>query len=264
MISKRQKNIIDFIIDYEGKKGYAPSYDEICTGIGISSKSTVSKHIKSLKDRGLIDTIKGRKRSLFLTEKYINAKINNVMLKKTDSAKKFNYHNFTNTDSDASYINDIKKKQYDFLSIPATVSFEEEKEDNIYQRHNSNYIPLYGYIQAGYPVEAVQIKETITIPNWLVSKHSGELFALKVRGDSMIEDMIADKDIIILKKTEEVPNGKIVAAIIEGYEATLKRYYKLKDGTVKLMPANPSFKPIILEETSIKIIGELVGLVRKY
>ncbi len=263
MISKRQKNIIDFIIDYEGKKGYAPSYDEICQGIGISSKSTVSKHIKSLKDRGLIDTIQGRKRSLFLTEKYINSKINNVMLKKTDCAKEFNYLNFTNTDSDASCINNIKKKQYGFLSIPAAVSFEKE-EDKVYQGHHTNYIHLYGYIQAGYPVEAVQIKETITIPNWLVSKHSGELFALKVRGDSMIEDMIADKDIIILKKTEEVSNGKIVAAIIEGYEATLKRYYKLKDGTVKLMPANPSFKPIILKETSIKIIGELVGLIRKY
>lgn len=239
MISKRQKNIIDFIIDYESKKGYAPSYDEICQGIGISSKSTVSKHIKALKGRGLIDTIQGKKRSLFLTEKYIKAKTN------------LNNH----------CTNDIKNKRYELLSMPVEVSFE---EDTLYKKDNTNFIQLYGYIQAGYPVEAVQMQETITIPNWLVSKHSGELFALRVKGDSMIEDMIADKDIIILKKTEEVPNGKIVAAIVEGYEATLKRYYKLNDGTVKLIPANPAFKPIVLKENSVKIIGELIGLVRKY
>jgi repressor LexA len=242
MISKRQKNIIDFIIDYESKKGYAPSYDEICQGIGISSKSTVSKHIKSLKDRGLIDTIKGRKRSLFLTEKYINAKVNNTILKKADTTSVYDMQ-------DGRY-------KYKSLSVPINVSLEEK---------NTSYnIPLYGCIQAGYPMEAIQVRETISIPNWLNSKHSGELFALKVKGDSMIEDMISDKDIIILKKTEEVSNGKIVAAIIEGYEATLKRYYKLKDGTVKLMPANPAFKPLILKENSVKILGELVGLVRKY
>ena len=125
MISKRQKNIIDFIIDYESKKGYAPSYQEISGGIGISSKSTVFKHIKSLKDRGLIDAVPGRKRSLFLTEKYLGAKINNSLLKQADCGQ---------------------QKRRAFLS--SDVSFD----DTQYPLYNTRYISLYGYIQAGYPI----------------------------------------------------------------------------------------------------------------
>ncbi|MCL4427825.1 MAG: hypothetical protein M1276_02355 [Deltaproteobacteria bacterium] len=113
-------------------------------------------------------------------------------------------------------------------------------------------------------MEAVQIDETVAVPEGFAGKNTGDIFALKVRGDSMSEDMITDKDIIILKKTGEVSNGRIVAAIIDGYEATLKRYYKTDGGMVKLMPSNPAFKPIILDENRVKIIGELVGLIRKY
>ncbi len=258
MISKRQKNIIDFIIDYESKKGYAPSYEEICCGIGISSKSTVFKHIKSLKDRGLIDAVPGRKRSLFLTEKYLSAKINSNLLKQTGGGEPFRYSYADNINLPESDAGREQQKRRAFLS--SGVSFD----DIQYPLYDTRYIPLYGYIQAGYPVEAVQINETIAIPEGFTSKRPGDLFALKVKGDSMAEDMIADKDVIILKKTGEVPNGRIVTAIVEGYEATLKRYYRLKNGKVKLMPANPAFKPIVLDENRVKIIGELVGLLRKY
>lgn len=207
MISKRQKDVLDFITDYESRRGYSPSYEEIGGGLGVSSKSTVFKHIKSLKERGLISDVPGKRRSLYLKH--------------------------------PGYPGCLDKNQ-------------------------PLHIPLYGYIQAGYPVEAVQIDETVTVPEGFAGRNAGDIFALRVRGDSMSEDMITDRDVIILKKTREVTNGRIVAAIIDECEATLKRYYKTSDGRVKLMPSNPAFKPIIIEADRVKIIGELVGLIRKY
>ena len=212
MISKKQKSVLDYIGKFVSEKGYSPSYLEIGEGMGISSKSTIFKYIKSLKERGFISDISGKKRSLFLTG----------------------------------------------LAAPCPEPANKPAADK------ETRIPLYGYIEAGYPVEAVQVEETAAIPEDFYAKCQKDLFALKVRGNSMIEDMIADGDTIILKKTGEVPNGKIVAAIIDGYEATLKRYYAIGGGQVKLMPSNPLFKPIILESRRVKIIGELAGLLRKY
>lgn len=231
MISKKQKEVVDFIKKYMSEKGYSPSYAEIGEGLGISSKSTVFKHIKSLKERGFISALDGKKRSLYFTD---------------------NFNSGIYPDSAESPNNSIFNK--DLYQSGVSQILDEELQ----------YIPLYGYIQAGYPMEAVQIEETIGIPAGFAGKKNGELFALKVRGDSMEEDLISSGDTIILKKVNDVPNGRIVAAIVDGYEATLKRYYRLDGGNVKLMPSNPAFKPIILNIDRVKVIGELVGLIRKY
>ena len=237
MLSKKQKNVLDFIEKYFNDKGYSPSYEEIGAALGLSSKSTVFKHIKSLKERGFIDTIPGKKRSIY---PFIAAFNKNKIPGTTVSLMK---------DANSFNAADIKNAAHNI------------DLDSI---NNTTSIHLYGYIAAGYPIEAVQIDEFIEVPNSLAGGKSKNIFALKVKGESMIEDMIIDGDIIILKKCREVPNGKIIAAMLDGYEATLKRYYRLKDGRVKLTPSNPNYKPIILDYDKVKIIGELVGLLRKY
>lgn len=239
MLSKKQKDVFDFIRKYFNDNGYSPSYEEIGEGIGLSSKSTVFKHIKSLKERGLIMAIPGKKRAIYLTNSALfnKNKINKV-IPLISGANNFN-------EDDAENMGNINNINLDLTA-------------------NISHIPLYGYIAAGYPIEAIQVEEFIDVPDSLIGAAGKSVFALKVRGDSMIEDMIMDGDIIILKKCGEVPNGKIVAAIVDGYEATLKRYYELKDGRIKLMPSNPNYNPIILDFDKVKIIGELVGLIRKY
>ncbi|MCL4322492.1 MAG: transcriptional repressor LexA [Deltaproteobacteria bacterium] len=229
MLSKKQKDVFDFIEKHFNDKGYSPSYEEIGDALGLSSKSTVFKHIKSLKERGFIMTIQGKKRAIYPIR-------------------------FLNKNKTGKVIPLIRGAN----------GFYDEGVENIDNINNISRIPLYGYIAAGYPIEAVQIEEFIDAPDSLVGSAGKSVFALKVKGDSMIEDMIMDGDIIILKKCSEVPNGKIVAAIVDGYEATLKRFYKIMDGKIKLMPSNPNYNPIILDSDKVKIIGELAGLIRKY
>jgi len=120
-------------------------------------------------------------------------------------------------------------------------------------------IPLLGRIAAGAPILAQEnIEDYIKLPKSMLP--GGELFALHVKGDSMIEKGIADGDIAIIKKQNTANNGDIVAALVDD-EATLK-IFKTIDRKVHLIPANPSYKPIIPE--SVTVLGKLVSLIRKY
>ncbi len=123
-------------------------------------------------------------------------------------------------------------------------------------------IPLVGRVAAGSPILAEEnIEEYITLPkNMLPANSENEIFALRVRGDSMIEANINDGDIAIIRKTSIANNRDIVVALI-GDEATLKYFYK-ESNYVRLEPANPKYKPIITRE--ITIIGKLVGLYKKF
>ncbi len=121
-------------------------------------------------------------------------------------------------------------------------------------------IPLKGYIAAGYPLEAIEEYETITIPKNLLSK-SGEHFALKVRGDSMINDGVYDGDNVIIKKQSYAENNDMVVAIVNGEEATLKRFFKEKN-QIRLQPANPNFEPIFVKKISIQ--GKVVSVIRNF
>ena len=120
-------------------------------------------------------------------------------------------------------------------------------------------IPLLGTIAAGQPIEAIEEKEKIEVPKNLVSK-SGENFALKVQGDSMIGDGVFDGDIVIIKKQETADNGETVVALLNGDEVTLKKIYKEKNG-FRLQPANPNLKPIFTKELQVQ--GKVVSVIRK-
>jgi len=121
-------------------------------------------------------------------------------------------------------------------------------------------IPLLGTIAAGQPIEAIEEKETIEIQKNLLSK-SGENFALRVQGNSMIDEGIYDGSIVIVRKQPTVENGETAVALINGNEVTLKKIYKEKSG-FRLQPANPNIKPIFTKELTIQ--GKVISVIRNF
>ncbi|MEI7498693.1 MAG: transcriptional repressor LexA [Candidatus Falkowbacteria bacterium] len=137
--------------------------------------------------------------------------------------------------------------------------YAERGYELIKEEKNLISVPLSGIIAAGQPIEAIEtINETVKITN--TARFSRNvLYALRVRGDSMIGDGIFDNDIVIVKKQSAADNGDTVVAIIDNNEATLKRFYQEPD-KIRLQPANPSLKPIYREEVEIR--GVVVSIIR--
>ena len=129
-------------------------------------------------------------------------------------------------------------------------------EDPVSAHHMG--LKLVGRIAAGQPLEAVEQHEELTFSDWT---EPGDKFALKVTGDSMIEDHIADGAFVILRRQEQARDGQIVAVRDEDGEATLKKFYRDKN-RIRLEPANKTMKPIFRDR--VNVLGVLVGVVRKY
>lgn len=127
------------------------------------------------------------------------------------------------------------------------------------EAENVTNVPLLGTVTAGMPILAVEQIEGYLPYNGRVSRDK-PLFALRVRGESMIWAGILDGDIVIAEKTPVAANGEIVVAMIDD-EATVKRFYK-EDGHFRLQPENDAFQPIIVNE--VIILGKVVGLMRYY
>ncbi len=127
----------------------------------------------------------------------------------------------------------------------------------------ANYeIPLLGVVAAGAPIEAILNYETVCIPRDML--RSGRMFALRVRGDSMIDEQIREDDFIILQSQQTAENGKTVVALIDGSDATVKRFYGSRN-QVRLEAANPRYKPIVIRPPErVQIQGVVVGVIRKY
>jgi repressor LexA len=123
-------------------------------------------------------------------------------------------------------------------------------------------IPLLGVVAAGTPIEAVLNYETVCIPRDMI--RDGRMFALRVRGDSMIDEQIRDRDIIVLQSQQTAENGQTVVALIDGSDATVKRFYAGR-GHVRLEAANPEYKPILVRPPErLQIQGVVVGVIRRY
>jgi repressor LexA len=123
-------------------------------------------------------------------------------------------------------------------------------------------ILLLGRVAAGRPIEAVEIPETIEVPLDFV--RGRETFALRVQGDSMINEQIRHGDLVIVEKRSTAENGETVVALVEGNEATVKKFYREADGRVRLQPANDAMEPIFIEADACAIQGVVIGLLRKY
>src|SRR5437867_1976789 len=123
-------------------------------------------------------------------------------------------------------------------------------------------IPLLGMVAAGQPIEAILSHETVSAPRDMIDR--GRMFALRVRGDSMIEENIQDGDIIIVSSQPTAENGQVVVALIDGNYATVKKFYREPD-FIRLEPANPQFKPIFIKTAErLQLQGVVRGLIRNY
>ncbi|MFI5461746.1 MAG: transcriptional repressor LexA [Isosphaerales bacterium] len=129
-------------------------------------------------------------------------------------------------------------------------------EDPVNPQHMG--LKLVGNIAAGQPIEAIEQHEELTFTDWV---EPGDKFALRVSGDSMIDEHITDGDFVIIRRQEQARDGQIVAVRDEEGEATLKKIYKDRN-RIRLEPANKTMKPIFRDR--VNVLGVLVGVVRKY
>ena len=120
--------------------------------------------------------------------------------------------------------------------------------------------PIVGTIAAGQPIEAIENRETLELDNLFNTRHG--TYVLRVKGNSMIEDHIADGDFVIIERREQARDGEIVVALLEDGQATLKRYFKER-GRIRLQPANSSMSPIYVDK-DLRIQGVLIGILRAY
>ena len=198
-LTKRQKEILDFISNFIDENGYAPSFREIAYYFELSSVSTVAEYINILEEKGYLTKEAMEARSIQLT--------------------------------------------------PAFTSGIDTFE-----------IPLSGVIDAGKPIEAVRTNETIDIPKDMMGRKT---FALRVRGESMVEDGILDGDYVIIEQSNLPRNGEIVVALIDNENATLKRFYN-ETNNIRLQPANSSMRPMRFAKKRVTIQGKVKGIIRKF
>jgi repressor LexA len=118
-------------------------------------------------------------------------------------------------------------------------------------------------VAAGYPIEALEANETLAVPDSFIGR-SGNHFVLRVRGNSMIEEQIRDGDFVVINERQRADNGEMVIALVNGTSATVKKYYRERDGRIRLQPANETMAPIYVHENDVSIQGIVVGVLRRY
>lgn len=204
-ISKKQMEILDYIIEKVKAKGYPPSVREICEAVQLKSTSTVHGHLTKLEELGYIRRDLTKPRAIeILCEEF------------------------------------------------------EDNTDGLIPRKQVSFVPIIGQVTAGQPILAVEnIEESFPIPTEFAG--NGSFFMLKVKGDSMIEAGIFDKDLVLVRQENTATNGQIVVAMLDD-SATVKTFYREHD-KIRLQPENPAMSPIIVEH--VQILGIVKGVFRK-
>jgi repressor LexA len=136
------------------------------------------------------------------------------------------------------------------LELTPRVAFPDESE---------GMLPLVGHIAAGAPIEAIENPDVVDLGNMFTS--SAGVFALRVRGDSMIDEQIRDGDLVVAERRETARDGETVVALLDDGEATLKKFYH-EGNRVRLQPANPAYSPIYVDRVHIQ--GVVIGVLRLY
>jgi repressor LexA len=124
-------------------------------------------------------------------------------------------------------------------------------------------LPIKGTVAAGLPIEAFESSDTIAVPDTFV-RRAGDHYVLRVRGDSMIEEQISDGDYVVVHDRPSADNGEMVIAMLEDAGATVKRYFRERDGRIRLQPANAAMQPIYVNDNQIRVQGIVVGVMRRY
>ena len=124
-------------------------------------------------------------------------------------------------------------------------------------------LQVLGTVAAGVPIEAVAQGESICVPESFLRK-SGNHYVLRVRGQSMIDAQINDGDMVVVNERQSADNGEMVIAMMHGTSATVKKFYRERDGRIRLQPANETMEPLYVHENDISIQGVVVGVLRRF
>ena len=124
-------------------------------------------------------------------------------------------------------------------------------------------LPLLGAVAAGLPIEAISQSETLVVPPDMI-RRGRDNYALKVQGDSMIDEQIRDGDYIVVSSQESAENGQMVVALVDGEAATVKKLYREPGNRIRLQPANAGMTPILVDARDVRVQGVVVGVIRKY
>jgi repressor LexA len=131
----------------------------------------------------------------------------------------------------------------------------------VQEKPEARDVPLAGLIAAGEPIEAVRGNELVAVPEDMIGRR--EVYVLKVRGESMIDEQVRDGDYVIVENRTDPKNGEMVVALLNGENVTLKKFYREKS-QIRLQPAHPTMKPILVRDDELAIQGVVVGVMRKY
>jgi len=172
-------------------------------------------------------------------------------------ASRFNYNSLATVHE---HLTNLERKGYIKRSYNESRAIEILPSD-IYQR--AVELPLLGTVAAGAPIEALTTGETMSVPDGFL-RRNGSHYVLQVKGNSMIDEQIRDGDYVVINERKAVDNGEMVIALVEEGGATVKRYYRERDGRIRLQPANELMSPIFLHENDVHIQGIVVGVLRRY
>jgi repressor LexA len=237
-LTRRQKQVLDFLVSFINRQGYSPSFEEIGAGLELSSLATVHKHMQTLEKKGFIRRGHNQSRSVEVVALPASVPLYKSPVTPFGRRKKA---------ADDGNIH--------ALPAPASTTAPPRVLGNM-------EFPLLGRIAAGQPVEAVPSAETFSFGDFTGGR--GNLYVLRVKGDSMVDDHICNGDYILVEGAQTADNGEIVVALIEGTDATLKRFFREPNGNVRLQPANAQMDPIVVPADDVKIQGRVVGVLRKY
>jgi repressor LexA len=140
-------------------------------------------------------------------------------------------------------------------------SLEIVADEKLPDENRNTKLPLLGAIAAGSPIEAVENRDEVDLEDMFCSKQG--VYALRVRGESMIDDHLCDGDIVVIERRDSAKNGEQVVALLDTGEATLKRYYK-EGPKVRLQPANKSMEPRVVDADKCRVQGVVIGVLRSY
>lgn len=231
-LTPKEKLVLEFIENHVLSSGVSPSYQEIKDHFGLASFNSVQNYLKQLTNKGYIENPQGQKRAIQV-------------------------------------LHSASAIQMQLQSKKVSTKTGSQRSQLLQARDEVLSIPLLGKVAAGLPLEAVKHDEFVEVPPSML-RDPAKSFALKVQGDSMIEDGIFDRDVILVQKQNFANNGDIVVATIDN-EATVKRIYirKKPDSTntekmVELRPSNSSMQSMWYPPEQVEIRGILVGLIRKF
>jgi repressor LexA len=237
-LTRRQKQVLDFLVNFINRRGYSPSFEEIGAGLEVSSLATVHKHLQTLEKKGFIRRGYNQSRSVEVVALPASVPFTKTAVQpygKRKAAREGSTSNIT--------------------AVPVAALVSSQALGNL-------EFPLLGRIAAGQPVEAIANAETFSFGDF--ARGRGNLFVLRVKGDSMVDDHICNGDYILVEGAQTADSGEIVVALIEGTDATLKRFFREPNGKVRLQPANAQMDPIVVPARDVKIQGRVVGVLRKY